>query len=827
MSKTKEIALPITGMHCANCSLTIERTVKKLPGVEEANVNYANEKALVRFDLDVLDENAIIQKIRDVGYDVATGQMDLPITGMGAANDATIVERALQKLPGITDAVVNYASERATVTFIPGLTSRGAMVQAIEQAGFGVVKGSGSISIEDAEAAARNDEVKTQTRQLIVGLLFTIPLFIFSMARDFGMLGEAGNQLWTLWLMFALATPVVFYVGWDYFRGGYKALRNGAANMDVLVAMGSSVAYLYSIVVMLGDTFGIAGVGDHVYFETAAAIITLIKLGKLLEARAKRQTSGAIKQLMGMRPKTARVFRDGEEIDVPIEQVIPGDLVAVRPGERIPVDGVVVEGRSAVNESMLTGESMPVEKRPGSNVIGATINSDGLLKIEVTKVGAESALAQIIHLVQNAQGSKAPIQHLADQVAAWFVPAVISIALVTMAVWWIVGGAFTPAIIRLVAVLVVACPCALGLATPTAVMVGTGKGAENGILFKNSGALERAHKLTTVVLDKTGTITKGQPSVTDLIPSNGRFSQDDLLRIAASTEQGSEHPLGEAIVGAAKARDLPLVEPAGFQAFPGRGVRAEIEGDAILLGTKQWFAGEGVDVLPAENTLTTLSTVGKTAMLVAYRPANSEEPFQLAGVIAVADTVKPDTADAVAEMHRLGLRVIMLTGDNRATAQAIAAKVGIDQVIAEVLPGGKADAISELQKSGHGLVAMVGDGVNDAPALAQADVGIAIGTGADVAMEASDVTLISGDLNSVPRAIALSKATMRNIKENLFWAFFYNILLIPVAAGVLYPFEGLPMFLRALHPAVAALAMSFSSVTVVFNALRLRRWQSV
>ncbi len=827
MGTTKEIALPITGMHCANCSLTIERTVKKLTGVEAASVNYANEKAMVRFDLDLLDETTIIQKIRDVGYDVATGRIELPITGMGAADDAAIIEKALRRLPGVTDAVVNYANERTAITFVPGLANRHAMVEAIEQAGFGVVEGSGAISVEDAEAIARKNEVKTQTRHLLVGLAFTIPLFLFSMARDFGLLGSIGWQLWALWLMFALATPVVAYVGRDYYRGAYKALRNGTANMDVLVAMGSSVAYIYSVAVMLADTLGMPGVGEHVYFETAAAIITLIKLGKLLEAQAKRQTSGAIKQLMNMRPKTATLLREGNAVTVPVEEVKPGDLVLVRPGDKIPVDGIVVEGRSAVDESMITGESMPVDKRPGDEVIGATINREGVLRVEATKVGAESALAQVIRLVQEAQGSKAPIQRLADRVSAYFVPAVVAIALVTMGIWWAVGGAFTPALVRLVAVLVVACPCALGLATPTAVMVGTGKGAENGILFRNSAALEQAHKLSTVVLDKTGTVTQGEPSVTDVIPLDSAFSAEELLWLAASVEKGSEHPVGQAIVADAQEHGLPLAEPFGFQALPGRGVMAEVDGKEILLGTTKWLAGEGIDVGSAEETMHRLNLAGRTAALVAWRPANTDVPHALAGVIAVADTVKPGAAEAVAEMRRLGLRVVMLTGDNEATAQAIASQVGIDDIIAEVLPGEKADAIARLKQESAGLVAMVGDGVNDAPALAQADVGIAIGTGTDVAMEASDVTLISGDLHGVPKAIALSKATIRNIKENLFWTFFYNSLLIPVAAGVLYPLEELPMFLRALHPALAALAMSFSSVTVVLNALRLRRWRGV
>jgi Cu+-exporting ATPase len=557
-----------------------------------------------------------------------------------------------------------------------------------------------------------------------------------------------------------------------------------------------------------------------VYFETAAVIITLIKLGKLLEARAKGQTSAAIKKLMGLRAKTARVVRDGSEIDIPVEDVAVGDIVVVRPGEKIPVDGIVVEGRSAVDESMLTGESLPVDKKPGDEIIGATLNKQGLLKFEATKVGAETALAQIIRLVQEAQGSKAPIQRLADQVAGIFVPIVIVLALITFGVWYLAGdGGFNAAMIRMVSVLVIACPCALGLATPTAIMVGTGKGAENGILFKNSEALERAHEAKTIVLDKTGTVTTGQPAVTDVVASNNGSSpidENDLLRLAASAERGSEHPLGEAIVRAAQQRGLSLAEPSGFEAVTGQGILAQVEGHQVALGSLKLMTEQGVYLNGLQPDAKRLQSEAKTAMWVAV-------DGEAAGVIAVADTIKPSSTEAVAEMHRLGLKVVMLTGDNQATAEAIAHEAGIDRVVAEVLPGEKAAEISRLQEEGFGLVAMVGDGINDAPALAQADVGIAIGTGADVAMETADVTLISGDLRGVSKAIRLSKATMRTIKQNLFWAFIYNIILIPVAMGVLYPFEAVPDVLRSLHPALAAFAMAFSSVTVVTNSLRLRR----
>jgi Cu+-exporting ATPase len=814
--------LPITGMTCANCAATIERNLKKLDGVAEANVNFATETATVTFDPAVLGEGALISKIKDVGYDVAIARVELPITGMTCANCAATVERTLnKKVPGVVSATVNFATEKATVEYVPGQVAHSDLVMAIEKAGYGVVE-SDAGQLEDAEQAAREAEIRDQTRKLWIGIIFSLPLFLLSMSRDFGWLGEWSHAPWVNWLMMALALPVQFYVGWDYYVGGWKALRNGTANMDVLVAMGSSAAFFYSVPVTIALTFGSTALGTHVYFETAAVIITLIKLGKLLEARAKGQTSAAIKELMGLRAKTARVVRDGQEQDVPIEQVAVGDIVIVRPGERIPVDGVVVEGQSSVDESMLTGESLPVDKKPGHQVIGATINKQGLLKFEATKVGAETALAQIIRLVQEAQGSKAPIQRLADQVASVFVPVVITIALVTLLVWWfVVGAGFTPAMIRMVAVLVIACPCALGLATPTAVMVGTGLGAQHGILFKSSAALEQAHAIKVVVLDKTGTITVGQPTVTDVVASNRSSDAEGwLLRLAASAERGSEHPLGEAVGQAAQGRGLSLAQPDRFEAIAGQGIVTQVEGHLVAVGNRRLMTENSIRLDGLDTEANRLQSEAKTAMWVAV-------DGQAVGLIAVADTPKPGSKEAVAEMHRLGLQVMMMTGDNWATAEAIAREMEIDRVLAEVLPADKAAKIEELQREGIGLVAMVGDGINDAPALAQADVGIAIGTGADVAMETADVTLMSGDLRSVPQAIGLSHATMRTIKQNLFWAFFYNAILIPVAAGVLYPFAALPMMLRALHPVLAAFAMAFSSVTVVANSLRLRaaKWE--
>jgi Cu+-exporting ATPase len=807
----QRVTLPITGMHCANCALTVERSLKKAGGVSDAAVNFATEQATVSFDPALVRAADLVEQVKDAGYGVVTTRVELPITGMTCANCAATVERTLnRKVPGVVQAAVNFATERATVEYVPGVASVAAMIRAIEEAGYGVVQAAAQEQLEDVEAQARQAEIADQTRKFWVGVVFSLPLFLLSMARDFGLLGPWAHAPWVNWLFLALATPVQFYTGWDYYVGSYHALRNRTANMDVLVAMGSTVAYLYSLIVLL-----FPAAGQHVYFETSAVIITLIKLGKLLEARAKGRTGEAIRRLMGLRPKTARVVRDGAEVDVPVEDVRVGDLVVVRPGERIPVDGVVVEGHSAVDESMLTGEPLPVDKGTGDEVIGATINRQGRLKFEATRVGAETALAQIIRLVQEAQGSKAPIQRLADRVAGVFVPAVILVALATFGVWWAIGGDFTAAMIRLVAVLVIACPCALGLATPTAIMVGTGKGAELGILFKNSAALETAHRLGIVVLDKTGTITVGQPAVTDFVTRSGESgARDMVLRLAASAERGSEHPLGQAVVAAAEAQGLALADPQDFEALPGKGIRAGVEGRAVLVGRPEWVEQEGVELGDLAGEVERLQAEARTAMAVAVDGT-------AVGVLSVADTLKEGSAAAVAHLHRLGLEVVMLTGDNRRTAEAIAAQVGIDRVVAEVLPADKAAQVKELEADDR-LVGMVGDGINDAPALAQADVGIALGTGTDVAMETADVTLMRGDLRAVPQALALSQATMRTIKQNLFWAFFYNVILIPIAAGALYPVPWAPDVLRQLHPVLAAFAMAFSSVTVVSNSLRLR-----
>ncbi len=734
-------------------------------------------------------------------------QINLPITGMHCENCTSTITRHLKKMEGILAAEVSLATEHAAVTFETTTLTEAAIVDKIRDLGFDVVD-------EDEEDEARAAEFRRQKLQFTAGVIFTLPLFLISMGRDMNLIGEWASAHWVNWLMFGLALPVQGYVAWDYYIGGFKALRNRSANMDVLVAMGSSVAFLYSLVVTIALTAG-AGerFGTHVYFETAAVIVTLIKLGKLLEARAKGKINAALKKLPQLAPKTACRLKNGEEQQIPIEQVGVGDVLIVRPGESIPVDGVVRSGKSAIDESVFTGESLPVDKGPSDPVTAATMNQSGMLTIEATHVGAETALSRLVQLVYTTQQSKPPIQRAADAVTNVFVPIVTAIAVVTFLVWWFVMGAgFTPAMLRLVAILVTACPCALGLATPTAVMMGTGIGAQRGILFRNGEALERAGGLTTIVLDKTGTLTEGKLILTDILTDQ---DESELLQLSAAAERGSEHPIGKAVVKAAKERGLDIATPDQFEAVTGHGITAQVGESSVIIGNLSLMQQHSIQTRRFEEAAERLQTEAKTVLWVAV-------DGHVIGLLAVADTLKSEAQAAVAQLYELGCTVTMMTGDNRVTADAIAKAAQISDVMAELKPEDKAAAVKKLQAENSGLVAMVGDGINDTPALAQADIGISLGTGTDIARETAHVTLMHSDLRGLPDAIRLSRTTMRTIKQNLFWAFFYNVLLIPIAAGVLYPLPSVPMMFRELHPMLAAFAMAFSSVSVVLNSLRLQ-----
>jgi len=813
----KRIDIPVTGMSCASCVRRVERALSKQEGVTEASVNFAAEKASVSYEPTTTSPHELIRAIQDVGYGADVRQMTFGVMGMTCASCVGRVEQALKKVPGVLEASVNLTNEKATVEYFASEVELRDLEKAVEDAGYGVVRE------ESSTEDTREREYDKLRADFLLAAGLTALILVGSLPMMFGFMLPVPLRWLNIGLLL-LATPVQFWAGWRFYRGAWGALKHGQANMNTLVVMGTTAAYLYSVVATLAPGLFAAGRAD-VYFDTSALIISLILLGRLLEARAKGRTNEAIKKLAGLQAKIARVLRDGEEVDVPVEDVDVGEVVVVRPGEKVPVDGRVISGESAVDESMITGESIPVTKRAGDEIIGATMNTSGSFRFTATKVGEETALHQIMRMVEEAQGSKAPIQRLADRISAVFVPAVIGVAPVTFLIWFLFGPepALTFALLNTVAVLIIACPCAMGLATPTSIMVGTGKGAESGILIKGGEALEGAHKLETVVLDKTGTLTRGLPALTDLVVGAG-IDEVELLRFVASAERASEHPLGEAIVRGAKKRGLSLGEAEGFEAVSGGGVRARVEGREVLVGSHRFLSESGVSedgLLPKGEEL---AREGKTPVFVAV----DGEP---AGLVGVADVVREESWEAIERLHSLGLEVAMLTGDNRRTAEAIARQLGVDRVVAEVRPEDKANEIRGLQAEGK-KVGMVGDGINDAPALAQADVGIAIGTGTDVAMEAADLTLISGDVRGVARAINLSKATVRNIKQNLFWAFAYNVALIPVAAGVLYPLfsdGSVPEILRPvlgeygfLNPVLAAAAMALSSVTVVSNALRLR-----
>ncbi|EDX57287.1 heavy metal-transporting ATPase [Bacillus cereus W] len=801
MNEQKEANLQISGMTCAACANRIETGLKKVEGVHDANVNFALEKTKIMYDPQKTNPQQFKEKVESLGYGIVSDKAEFTVSGMTCAACANRVEKRLNKLEGVNGATVNFALESATVDFNPDEINVNEMKSAITKLGYKLEVKSDE---QDESTDHRLQEIERQKKKFIISFILSFPL-LWAMVSHFSFTSfiYLPDMLMNPWVQLALATPVQFIIGGQFYVGAYKALRNKSANMDVLVALGTSAAYFYSVYLSI-QSIGSSEHMTDLYFETSAVLITLIILGKLFEAKAKGRSSEAIKKLMGLQAKTATVMRDGTEMKILIEEVVAGDIVYVKPGEKIPVDGEIVEGKSAIDESMLTGESIPVDKTIGDVVIGSTMNKNGFLKVKATKVGRDTALAQIIKVVEEAQGSKAPIQRVADQISGIFVPVVVVIAIITFAVWmiFVTPGDFGGALEKMIAVLVIACPCALGLATPTSIMAGSGRSAEYGILFKGGEHLEATHRLDTVILDKTGTVTNGKPVLTDVIVADG-FNEEEILRLVGAAEKNSEHPLAEAIVEGIKEKKIDIPSSETFEAIPGFGIESVVEGKQLLIGTRRLMKKFNIDIEEVSKSMEELEREGKTAMLIAINK-------EYAGIVAVADTVKDTSKAAITRLKKMGLDVVMITGDNTQTAQAIAGQVGIEHVIAEVLPEGKAEEVKKLQAQGK-KVAMVGDGINDAPALATADIGMAIGTGTDVAMEAADITLIRGDLNSIADAIFMSKMTIRNIKQNLFWALAYNGLGIPIAA------------FGFLAPWVAGAAMAFSSVSVVLNALRLQR----
>lgn len=805
------VELPVEGMSCASCVLTVEKALKKVDGVSTASVNFALHQANVEFDAPKVDLGELVKSVKSAGYDVPTQKTRFKVEGMHCASCVTRVEKSLSEITGVLEANINLNLEEAAVRYIPNMIRFEQMKAAVEGAGYQVAT---LLEDEIEDWGRKQEEIRHRSlrNKLVFSISLTIPILLLSFADTILPFISISTQISWL-ILFILTAAVMVFAGSQFFLGAWKSIRHLSADMNTLIAVGTGSAFLYSATATFIPSLFPEGL-RHVYYDTAAVIISLILFGRLLEARAKVKTSEAIKRLIGLQPKTARVLKNGVQMDVPVKEVQVGDLIMVRPGERLPVDGIIQEGYSAVDESMITGESIPIEKAPGDKVIGATINKLGSFKYVVSKVGKNTMLAQIIKLVQEAQGSKAPIQRLVDIIASYFVPAVIILALLTFIIWYVFGPdpKITYALITFVTVLIIACPCALGLATPTSIMVGTGRGAEMGILIKHAEALEGALKLTAMVLDKTGTVSVGKPEVTDIVVQNG-FDEEQLLRLSASLEKSSEHPLAEAILTSAEKRNLILINASGFEAVPGEGIRGTVEHRQILVGNLKMMQKNGVATDSLKKKISQLTQDGKTPMFVAVDQ-------KLAGVLAVADPIKPDSPKSIAHLKNLGLKVFMITGDHFQTARAIAQQIGVDQFYAEVLPQQKAEYVKRLQEEGH-LVGMVGDGINDAPALAQADIGFAMGTGTDIAMEAGDITLVRGSLASIPNAIELSRATLRNIKQNLFGSFIYNILGIPVAAGILYPVFGV-----LLNPMIAAAAMAASSVTVVSNALRLKHFKS-